>query len=149
MSLFSSLDFQSFQFSYEPFIDQQQLAKRTHALELDRPVCKYYTKGSCMRGGDCPYRHNRSGTTASDSSEVVCKHWLRGLCKKAENCEFLHEYDLSKMPACHFFTTFGECHNPDCPFLHVKAVDSDKECPYYIRGFCKHGKLIYIFRLFV
>lgn len=40
-------------------------------------------------------------------AQVVCKHWLRGLCKKGDNCEFLHEYDLSKMPPCHFFINYG------------------------------------------
>jgi hypothetical protein len=37
----------------------------------------------------------------------ICKHWLRGLCKKGDNCEFLHEYDLSKMPECYFYSKFG------------------------------------------
>ena len=36
-------------------------------------------------------------------------HWLRDLCKKGDQCEFLHEYNLKKMPECHFFATFGAC----------------------------------------
>ena len=39
---------------------------------------------------------------------IVCKHWLRGLCKKGDQCEFLHEYDMSKMPECYFYTRFSE-----------------------------------------
>jgi len=71
---------------------------------------------------------------------VVCKHWLRGLCKKGnDQCEFLHEYDLTKMPPCHFFINFGKCSNPECPFLHVKPEDRAKDCAWYARGFCKHG----------
>jgi len=38
----------------------------------------------------------------------VCKHWLRGLCKKGDQCEFLHEYDMTKMPECYFYSKFGE-----------------------------------------
>ena len=39
---------------------------------------------------------------------MVCKHWLRGLCKKGDQCEFLHEYDMTKMPECYFYSKFGE-----------------------------------------
>ena len=40
---------------------------------------------------------------------VPClKHWLRGLCKKGDQCEFLHEYDMSKMPECYFYSRFSE-----------------------------------------
>lgn len=38
---------------------------------------------------------------------VVCKHWLRGLCKKGDQCKFLHQYDVTRMPECYFFSKFG------------------------------------------
>jgi cleavage and polyadenylation specificity factor subunit 4 len=69
-------------------------------------ICKYYLKGSCMKGASCPFRHSRNDRA------VVCKHWLRGLCKKGDLCEFLHEYDLEKMPECYFFSKFGTYPNP-------------------------------------
>lgn len=50
----------------------------------------------------CPFRHTKGEKT------VVCKHWLRGLCKKGDQCEFLHEYDMTKMPECYFYSKFGE-----------------------------------------
>lgn len=50
----------------------------------------------------CPFRH------ISGEKTVVCKHWLRGLCKKGDQCEFLHEYDMTKMPECYFYSKFGE-----------------------------------------
>lgn len=50
----------------------------------------------------CPFRHDHGEKT------VVCKHWLRGLCKKGDQCRFLHQYDLSRMPECYFFSKFGE-----------------------------------------
>jgi len=36
-------------------------------------VCKFFNKGTCMRGTDCPYRHSRG------DKPYVCKFWLRGL----------------------------------------------------------------------
>jgi len=96
-------------------------------------ICKFFLKGSCVKGASCPFRHNKG------ERAVVCKHWLRGLCKKGDSCEFLHEYDLSKMPECYFFSKFGECSNPECMYLHINPEDKMKECPWYARGFCKHG----------
>lgn len=55
----------------------------------------------CLTGGMCPFRH------ISGEKTVVCKHWLRGLCKKGDQCEFLHEYDMTKMPECYFYSKFG------------------------------------------
>ena len=49
-----------------------------------------------------PFRHVRGDKT------IVCKHWLRGLCKKGDGCEFLHEYDMSKMPECYFYSRFSK-----------------------------------------
>lgn len=39
---------------------------------------------------------------------VVCKHWLRGLCKKGDHCKFLHQYDITRMPECYFYSKFGK-----------------------------------------
>ncbi|NXJ98343.1 CPSF4 factor, partial [Corythaixoides concolor] len=86
-------------------------------------------------GARCPFRHGDRDKT------VVCKHWLRGLCKRGDGCDFLHEYDVTKMPACYFYSKFGECSNKDCPFLHVDATTSTVGCPWYDRGFCRHGPL--------
>ena len=95
-----------------------------------------FRNGTCARGAHCPFRHVRGERT------IVCKHWLRHLCKKGDDCEFLHEYDMSKMPVCYFFQKFGECNNKDCQYLHVDAESLKvKDCPWYDRGFCKHGEL--------
>ena len=35
----------------------------------------------------------------------------------------------------------GECNNKDCQFMHVDADSLKvKDCPWYDRGFCKHGE---------
>ncbi|KAL0270976.1 UNVERIFIED_CONTAM: hypothetical protein PYX00_008231 [Menopon gallinae] len=96
-------------------------------------VCTFYPKGTCLKGAACPFRHIRGDRT------IVCKHWLRGLCKKGDQCEFLHEYDMSKMPECYFYSRFNACHNKECPFLHIDPESKIRDCPWYDRGFCRHG----------
>ena len=154
-------------------------------------VCEFYVKSSCVKGTNCPFRHVRGDKT------IVCKHWLRGLCKKGDGCEFLHEYDMSKMPECYFYSRFSKCfffyqlkeapwkskmfwnyfwvqkvvlysqgaaniwdkneffksivnhfyslpdacHNKECPFLHIDPESKIRDCPWYDRGFCRHGPL--------
>lgn len=65
-------------------------------------VCQFYPRGTCVKGASCPFRHVRGDRT------IVCKHWLRGLCKKGDQCEFLHEYDMTKMPECYFYSRFSK-----------------------------------------
>jgi hypothetical protein len=72
--------------------------------ESGSAICTFFTRGMCSRGVTCPFRHVKGDRT------VVCKHWLRGLCKKGDDCEFLHEYDMTKMPECYFFSKFGKSH---------------------------------------
>lgn len=66
------------------------------------PWAQAYIFLSSSAGGMCPFRH------ISGEKTVVCKHWLRGLCKKGDQCEFLHEYDMTKMPECYFYSKFGK-----------------------------------------
>lgn len=104
--------------------------------ESTAAVCLFFnaTDGSeCDKGASCPFRHIRGDRT------IVCKHWLRGLCKKGDQCEFLHEYDMTKMPECYFYSRFNACHNKECPFLHIDPESKIKDCPWYDRGFCRHG----------
>ena len=43
------------------------------------------------------------------------------------------------MPECFFFSKYGECSNQECPYRHVDPEKKRNECPYYARGFCRHG----------
>jgi len=126
---------------HHTFDIELNLRNQTGALPLPFPgmdksgsaVCEFYVTATCPRGTSCPFRHVRGDKT------IVCKHWLRGLCKKGDQCEFLHEYDMSKMPECYFYTRFNACHNKECPFLHIDPETKMRDCPWYDRGFCRHG----------
>ena len=41
------------------------------------------------------------------------------LFSQGDDCEYLHEYDMTKMPECYFFSKYGECSNKDCQYLHI------------------------------
>ncbi|KAM6956916.1 cleavage and polyadenylation specificity factor subunit 4 isoform 2-T2 [Aplochiton taeniatus] len=123
-------------FDLEVAVEQQLGAQPLPFPGMDKSgaaVCEFFMKAACQKGGMCPFRH------ISGEKTVVCKHWLRGLCKKGDQCEFLHEYDMTKMPECYFYSKFGECSNKECPFLHIDPESKIKDCPWYDRGFCKHG----------
>ncbi|XP_063270773.1 cleavage and polyadenylation specificity factor subunit 4 isoform X2 [Prinia subflava] len=125
-------------FDLELAVEQQLGAQPLPFPGMDKSgaaVCEFFLKAACGKGGMCPFRH------ISGEKTVVCKHWLRGLCKKGDQCEFLHEYDMTKMPECYFYSKFGECSNKECPFLHIDPESKIKDCPWYDRGFCKHGPL--------
>lgn len=133
-------------FAFEPFLKESLsvdlYVKRAPVQTVNANqsnVCKYFLRGSCHRGAACSFVHPQ-GQAAS----VVCKHYLRGLCSKGDLCEFLHEYNLKKMPECWFFTKYGECSNPECLYLHIDPATKIKPCPWYIRGFCKHGQTFFI-----
>ena len=120
-------------FSYEYLIRERFQAEKQQMRGRHGDVCRFFSRGYCVKGQTCPYRHERN------DKAVVCKHWLRGLCKKGPLCDFLHEFDLSKMPECYFFSQYGECTNEDCLYLHITNLERTEVCPWFERGFCKHG----------
>ena len=123
-------------FDIEHALESQLGAQQLPFPGMDKSgaaVCTYFLRSLCSKGTACPFRHLKGDRS------VVCKHWLRGLCKKGDDCEFLHEYDMSKMPECYFFSKFGQCSNKECPFLHIDPEKKMKDCPWYDRGFCRHG----------
>ncbi|KAL5018718.1 hypothetical protein ScPMuIL_004440 [Solemya velum] len=126
----------NFKFDVELAIDQQLGTQPLPFPGMDKSgsaICTFFLSSVCNKGGACPFRHVKGDRT------VVCKHWLRGLCKKGDDCEFLHEYDMSKMPECYFYSRFAECSNKECLFLHIDPNAKIKDCPWYDRGFCRHG----------
>uniref|UniRef100_A0A3Q1HY44 Cleavage and polyadenylation specificity factor subunit 4 n=1 Tax=Anabas testudineus TaxID=64144 RepID=A0A3Q1HY44_ANATE len=116
-------------FDLEIAVEQQLGAQPLPFPGMDKSgsaVCEFFMRAACVKGGMCPFRH------ISGEKTVVCKHWLRGLCKKGDQCEFLHEYDMTKMPECYFYSKFG----PDCRHRHTRRVI----CVNYLVGFCPEGK---------
>ncbi|XP_052889268.1 cleavage and polyadenylation specificity factor subunit 4 [Anopheles moucheti] len=129
----------SWMFKIEKDLNEQYGALALPFPGMDKStaaVCLFFNASDgteCKKGNSCPFRHIRGDRT------IVCKHWLRGLCKKGDQCEFLHEYDMTKMPECYFYSRFNACHNKECPFLHIDPESKIKDCPWYDRGFCRHG----------
>ncbi|KAG9299939.1 hypothetical protein G9A89_009667 [Geosiphon pyriformis] len=78
----------------------------------------------------------------SNKAHKICQNYLKGQCYKGPRCEYKHapnRRDKAVMPECWFYTRFGECSNEDCLYLHIDPESLMKECPWYARGFCKHG----------
>jgi len=60
--------------------------------EADGEICKFYLKGSCMKGNDCPYKHHRG------DKAVVCKHWYVIMIKRCPRCDV--EAHAALAPGC-------------------------------------------------
>ena len=43
----------------------------------------------------------------------------------------------------------GQCSNKECPFLHIDPEKKMKDCPWYDRGFCRHGEWVSLVRLYI
>ena len=41
----------------------------------------------------------------------------------------------------------GQCSNKECPFLHIDPEKKMRDCPWYDRGFCRHGQYQWVSRL--
>uniref|UniRef100_A0A8C4NI27 Cleavage and polyadenylation specificity factor subunit 4 n=1 Tax=Eptatretus burgeri TaxID=7764 RepID=A0A8C4NI27_EPTBU len=87
-----------------------------------------------VAGAGCPFRHVTGG-----KNNVVCKHWMLGLCKMEDRCESLHQFDMTRMPNCYFYSRGEKCTNKECPFLHADPESKVKDCPWYDQGFCRQG----------
>ncbi|XP_077612144.1 putative cleavage and polyadenylation specificity factor subunit 4-like protein [Crocuta crocuta] len=127
-----------FTFTFEKDVERQKGTGLLPFQGMDKSgsaVCNFFAKGVCEKGKLCPLRHSRG------EKMVVCKHWLRGLCKRGDQCNFLHQYDVTRMPECYFYSKFGDCNNKECPFLHLKPAFKTWDCPWYDQGFCKDGPL--------
>ncbi|CAI2176991.1 16900_t:CDS:2 [Funneliformis geosporum] len=125
-------DGSKYTFDFEKFIKNELgLGKKTDIARRPKVICQDYLKGACTRDTTCKYQHKIRKI-------IVCKHWLRGLCMKGdERCDYLHEYNLSRMPKCVYYTLHGVCNSPNCIYSH-NDIDCEK-CSWYDRGFCKNG----------
>ena len=46
---------------------------------------------------------------------------------------------MDLMPECTFFSRYGKCNNSDCNFRHISPDEKLRECPWYAKGWCRHG----------
>ncbi|NWS74473.1 CPSF4 factor, partial [Crotophaga sulcirostris] len=133
-------------FDLKADVEQQRGAQPLPFLPTDKlglAVCEFFHRGLCIKG-EC---WERMGMGLAPSCKTLGTPGMRGVPsllqdQAGDGCDFLHEYNVTKMPKCYFYSRFGECNNRDCPFLHVDATTSTMDCPWYDRGFCKHGELL-------
>jgi len=52
-------------------------------------------------------------------------------------CDFVDKCCIINFLICESVT--DACHNKECPFLHIDPESKIKDCPWYDRGFCRHG----------
>lgn len=88
-------------------------------------VCKHWLRGLCKKVG---YEHLLKLTLSSNSLLLnhhnitiygnFLLHDMRSPFFQGDACEFLHEYDLTKMPECFFFSKYQACSNRECPFRY-------------------------------
>lgn len=125
---------QIFQFEVDHGLDILK-SRDDRAEGVYEDICREFSRyGRCKRKKRCQWSHTKK------ERYIVCKHFLRGLCKLDTNCKFLHSLDQTRMPECYFYTKYGVCSNIECPYRHLERTGKQKECPYYIRGFCKMGR---------
>ncbi|KAH9298126.1 hypothetical protein KI387_029808, partial [Taxus chinensis] len=105
--------------------DKQLGIKRLNLAPVTKPkpviLCKFYMKGRCAQGQECPFSHDAVPITKSE----ICKYYLNHHCLKGDECPFSH--DLSTFP-CKFYHTKGGCLDGDaCRFSHKPITERDLE----------------------
>ena len=62
------------------------------------------------------------------------------LIQKTKYSIFFRCISQKRMSINIFFYYFSDaCHNKECPFLHIDPESKIRDCPWYDRGFCRHG----------
>ncbi|XP_064177419.1 uncharacterized protein LOC135247643 [Anguilla rostrata] len=89
-----------------------------HTVEAQgRRVCKYFLRGTCVRGDQCNFEH-----ATNVKMMAVCKFYVQGYCTK-DPCIYMHE----EFP-CRFFHTGTTCYQGDaCRFSHEPLTDLTRE----------------------
>ncbi|NXE83843.1 CPSF4 factor, partial [Cochlearius cochlearius] len=133
-------------FDLEADVEQQRGAQPLPFPGMDKlgaAVCEFFHRGLCTKG-EC-WEGAGMGLTPPCKILGLPGRRIGPLSTQpmsGDGCDFLHEYDATKMPECYFYSKFGECSNKDCPFLHIDATTRTMGCPWYDRGFCRHGGVV-------
>lgn len=53
-------------------------------------MCKYYIKGKCNKGDNCPYMHSQFDSKSQNSCIEECPMYNIGYCKNGTMCHFIH-----------------------------------------------------------
>jgi len=91
-----------------------------------RPDCMFYVKGTCTKGPNCLFRHNRLAKTGS---QETCRTWEQTLQCDDPNCTYLHP----KMQNTVAGTAPVAVPFPPIPWSRRP------DCMYFLRGVCNKG----------
>ncbi|GLJ44192.1 hypothetical protein SUGI_0922420 [Cryptomeria japonica] len=105
--------------------DKQLGIKRLKLAPVTKPkpviLCKFFMKGRCAQGKECPFSHDAVPITKSE----ICKYHVNNCCLKGDECPFSH--DLSTFP-CKFYHTEAGCLDQDaCRFSHKQITVNELE----------------------
>ncbi|KAK4207449.1 hypothetical protein QBC37DRAFT_95807 [Rhypophila decipiens] len=122
-------------------------AKGKPASDIRIP-CRFHARGSCSKGGSCPFAHGDSNgddsTNAASSnpghplpapppsSTISCRFFSAGTCAKGPSCPFLHA-DAARIPG------------PKGPTISQHNLSSLLDsrshipCQFFARGSCRNG----------
>lgn len=84
----------------------------------ERPHCKFFMDGKCVKGGDCPFNHDFE----PPKKAYLCKYYLTGTCTRGKACVYYH----NDWP-CRNFHLHGSCSYGDsCKFSHEVLTDETR-----------------------
>ena len=95
--------------------------------------CRYFALGSCSKGSQCPYLHEKNKST-------VCQFYLKGNCSFGSRCALEHSKPKKSMKPV---TEAVVQSVPKPVSVHVSVskpvIKRDPLCPFSVQGTCKYG----------
>jgi len=100
-------------------------------------ICSFYLKGTCTKGEDCSFRHEReeisqqappwAGIGTPKSATPECTFYMKGRCTKGNECKFRH----ARTP---FFGSMPTLCSPrstdDCKFFLLGKCSKGNQCRF-------------------
>jgi len=108
-----------------------------------RIPCKYFSKGSCLKGGECSFLHlppanvtiqKQAASSSSSQNQVadmqiedhrgdICKFFLQGRCTRGTRCKFRHESPSAPLPPAN--GTQKQSHETGVPILNSSETENE------------------------
>lgn len=105
-------------------------------MASERPVCKYFLHGQCIRGATCHYAHLDSGCKAT--IKTVCFHYQQGSCRFGDQCRQTHR----EIPPVHMSPEIrwtGGSRPQANRHADSEQNNTAISCKFFERGSCAKG----------